>query len=239
MGTGATHGLEIGTRLRLLPPGCPTRVDGRLEIVVPTGAFGSGEHETTAACLEAIEQLDDLSGARVLDLGSGTGILGVAAVLLGARSATCVDTDPGAVAVSRHTAALNGVVDRVDFVHGELRDLDSGPFGVVLANLYADVLLDVAEPLIAATEPGAAVVLSGIAWEQADEVRETYLSLGCRLVRSRWGDEWVTCQFAATHGLPPPDAGHLLINVAAPSSTAAIERSAPQWHPSCGKVAGR
>lgn len=197
--------LRIGRRLALVAPGSPPVGDGRVAVRVPRGAFGSGEHETTAACLEAMESLDALVGARVLDLGSGTGVLGVAAVLLGARAATCVDVDPAAVAVSLETAAANRVAERVTCVHGDLAAAGPGPFEIVLANLYADVLDAVAPALLSVCVPGAPLVLSGIAWEQEYAVRSRYLALGCSATASRWGEEWVTLTLAAPpHGRGRP-----------------------------------
>ncbi len=189
--------LDVGRRLRLLAPGAPATNDGRLAVVVPRGAFGSGEHETTAACLELLEELPGVAGARVLDLGSGTGVLGIAAVVLGAASALLVDPDPRAVATAAEAIRLNHVEHRAQGLEGTLADVHDGPFDLVLANVYADVLISDAAPLVAATAAGATMVLSGLAWEQVHDVRRPYELLGCRVVAERWGKEWVTLHLAA------------------------------------------
>lgn len=192
-----TAPLVIGRRLRLVAPGTPAAGDGRLEVVVPRGAFGSGEHETTAACLEALEGLPRLAGARVLDLGSGTGVLGIAAVRLGAGSALLVDPDPRAVATALEAIRCNRVGDRVSHLEGTLAAVTGGPFDIVLANVYADVLVAEAERLVAVAAAGAPLVLSGLAFEQAFEVRQVYVALGCRALAECWGEDWVTLQLAA------------------------------------------
>jgi ribosomal protein L11 methyltransferase len=81
---------EIGARFRIVPPRASLAERSRIDLVMAAGAFGSGEHETTRSCLEILQSLADLENARVLDLGSGTGILSIAAIKLGARKALCV-----------------------------------------------------------------------------------------------------------------------------------------------------
>src|SRR5262249_36196022 len=115
----------------------------------PGMAFGTGLHPTTRLCLAAIEQLADdarLADQRVLDVGCGSGILGVAAVLLGAESVIGVDTDQIAVEATTANAALNGVQAKVTARRGSLPTSD-GPFEVVLANLIAGLLVDLAPAL--------------------------------------------------------------------------------------------
>jgi ribosomal protein L11 methyltransferase len=182
----------VGSRLRILPPGAPASTDGRLDLVIPRGAFGSGEHETTASCLEALEDLPQVRGARCLDLGSGTGILAIAALRLGAEHAVCADTDPAAVAVAERTCRLNGVEDRVRHVCGALADVHEAGFDLVLANLYADVLLAVADDLVRRARPGGLLLLSGIPWEDGYAVRQRYEALACRMLRSRSLEEYTT-----------------------------------------------
>jgi len=173
-----------GTRLCVVPPGHPAP-DRPVTVTIAPGAFGSGEHETTASCLEILEGLAELAGAQVLDLGSGTGILALAALKLGAAAATCVDTDAAAVATARRNAELNRVAARVEHVHGDLGAVVRGGFDVVVANLYADVLLAVAGELVGKVRRGGLLVLSGIAWEHDWDVRRRYARLGCGPVSHR------------------------------------------------------
>lgn len=180
-----------GERLWVLAPGQVAPAD-RISVTIEVGAFGSGEHETTASCLQVLEGLPGLPGAQVLDLGSGTGILAIAAVALGAEAATCMDTDASAVAVGRRNAEANGVGSRIEHVQGELAMLRKGGFDVVLANLYADILLAVADDIVSRVKPGGTLILSGIAWEHDWDVRQRYALLGCALLRHAMLAEYAT-----------------------------------------------
>lgn len=156
------------------------------------GAFGSGEHETTAACLGMLENIAALSCCRVLDLGSGTGILAIAALLLGAGSAVAVDIEwPAALSCSMN-AALNKVENKVLSVCGELAALSETGFDLVIANIYADILLPLAEQLVALTLPGGLILLSGIPLQDKYDVWRRYTGLGCKEVDSVIGEEFVT-----------------------------------------------
>ena len=166
--------------------------DDRIDLVMAPGAFGSGEHETSASCLELLETLPEPEGARVLDLGSGTGILAIAALKLGARSALCVDIDPAAVRTCKLNCEINGVADRVEHACGTIEQVPGEPFELVLANLHGDILLQVAEVLVAKARPGGALLLSGIVHEDNFEVRRRYRGLGCTLLKNRMLEEFTT-----------------------------------------------
>jgi len=156
------------------------------------GAFGSGEHETTAACLQQLESVPCLDGARALDLGSGTGILAIAALLLGAESAVAVDIEwPAALSCSRNIA-LNGVQGRCLTVCGELDSIAAAGFNLVMANIYADILMPLAEKLVALTVPGGYILLSGIPLQDKYDIWRRYTSLGCREIDAVIGEEFVT-----------------------------------------------
>jgi len=161
--------VAVGDRLLLRPEWVtadPADV-GRVEIVLDAAhAFGSGSHPTTRLCLEALEGLaDELAGARVLDVGSGTGVLGVAALVLGAGSLVAVDVDPAAVAATGRTAGLNGVSEWVVEVSSRLVaevTVDHGAFDVVLANLLIPIIETLGPELAAAVAPGGRLILSGL-----------------------------------------------------------------------------
>jgi ribosomal protein L11 methyltransferase len=183
---------EVGGRFRISPPGTPACGDDRVELVMAPGAFGSGEHETTASCLEILATLPNLAEARVLDLGSGTGILAMAALKLGARSALCVDLDPVAVSTCRLNCKGNGLDGRVEHLCGTLEQAPADRFDLILANLHGDILLRVAEGLVARAGPGATLLLSGILYEDDFQVRRCYEQLGCTVVRHRMLEEFTT-----------------------------------------------
>lgn len=156
------------------------------------GAFGSGEHETTAACLSQLEKIATLTGSRALDLGSGTGILAIAALLLGAQSAVAVDIEwPAALSCSMN-ASLNGVADCLLTVCGELGSISASGFDLVMANIYADILLPLAGQLVQLTRPGGLILLSGIPLQDKYDIWRRYTLLGCRDVDAVIGEEFVT-----------------------------------------------
>jgi ribosomal protein L11 methyltransferase len=183
---------DVGERFRIVPPGAPALGDARMELVMAAGAFGSGEHETTASCLELLETLPEVSGARTLDLGSGTGILALAALKMGARSALCVDTDPAAVHTARLNCRLNGVEAQVEHFCGTIDQLTADSFDLILANLWGDVLRAVADRLVPKARRGAPLLLSGIVHEDNFDVRRRYETLGCTVVRNRMLDDFTT-----------------------------------------------
>jgi ribosomal protein L11 methyltransferase len=150
-------------------------------------AFGTGTHETTQLCLAAVEK--HFRGGSFLDVGTGTGILAIAAAKLhpGARVEAC-DTDPLAVEVAEENARLNGVGDRVHFRVGSVEE-DTTPADVTCANLTADVIVPLLPALLAATR--ARLVLSGILDTQTDQVRARLRELGAPEHEVTRGGEWV------------------------------------------------
>ncbi len=156
------------------------------------GAFGSGEHETTSACLELLPVVPGLAGAKALDLGSGTGILAIAAARLGAATITAVDLFWDAAHSCQENSDLNGVTAQVHTVCGELGCLHLHDLDLVMANIYADILLPLAEQLVNCTRLGGHILLSGIPLQDKFDVWHRYTSLGCRDVDSRIGEEYAT-----------------------------------------------
>lgn len=182
----------IGERFRLVPPGTPAVNDGHIDLIMERGAFGSGEHETTRSCLEILEMRSEVEGARLLDLGSGTGILAIGALKLGAKSALCVDIAAEAVASARRNSQLNGVEHLTEHRCGTLAEVSERNFDLILANIYGDILLDIAEELVACARPGALILLSGMLWEYNFDVRRRFQQLGCTQLRNRLLDEFST-----------------------------------------------
>ena len=135
----------------------------------PGLAFGTGTHETTRLCMELIEQFVK-PGETVLDVGCGSGILSVAALLLGAGSAVGVDIDELAVKTARENAALNHVEDRFTALCGDLTDKVSGQFDVVAANIVADVIIRLTQDIERFMKPGALYLMSGIIDTREQEV---------------------------------------------------------------------
>lgn len=188
-------------KFTLIPEGEPLPANCGIPLYLgKKGAFGSGEHETTAACLAQLEKLAALSGCRVLDLGSGTGILAIAALLLGAGSAVAVDIEWLAALSCSANAALNGLESKVLSVCGELAALSESGFDLVIANIYADILLPLAEQLVNVTLPGGMILLSGIPLQDKYDIWQRYTRLGCREVDAVIGEEFVTYRFERSSG---------------------------------------
>ena len=190
--------LRIGRRLVIRPTWRRHRraADDVVLALDPGMAFGTGLHPTTRLCLGALEELADrgrLDGARVLDVGCGSGILAIAAVRLGAVSAFGVDTDPIAIEATTANARRNGIARRVRAATGSLPSGER-PFPVVLANLIASVLVALADQLVAELEPGGVVLASGIFVDREAAVREALETAGLR-VTQRWAEgEWVALE---------------------------------------------
>lgn len=154
----------------------------------PGGAFGSGRHATTRMCLRVI-QARVRAGARVLDAGSGSGILAVAAALFGARAADGFDVDPNAQPYAEALAADNGVSARCSFATGGFETID-GVYDAVIANLYSDLIRSHAHALRDALDSAGWFAFSGCTFEQAEAtssaIRAAGLAIDATLARGRW-----------------------------------------------------
>ncbi|MDT7604708.1 MAG: ribosomal protein methyltransferase [Acidobacteriota bacterium] len=181
--------VEVGERFVVAPPWSEVGNDaGRIVIRIEPGmAFGTGTHETTRLCLEAIENYFD--GASFLDVGTGTGLLAIAAAKLrpGARVEAC-DTDADAVGIARENARLNGVGERTSFRVGTVDD-ETASADFVCANLTADVIVPLLPALVGAT--CGRLVLSGILATQTAVVRHALARLGVSDYETSVAGEWI------------------------------------------------
>jgi ribosomal protein L11 methyltransferase len=164
--------VRIGERLVIKPTWEEYQeLPGDLIIQIDPGmAFGTGAHPTTRMCLESLERIcfNDCGGKlpdSVLDVGTGSGVLSIAAALMGATHITAVDIDPEAVRVTQENLELNGVENLVAASTTNLSDLE-GEYGVVVANILAEELVRLSAPLIAKVAPGGWLILSGILTEK-------------------------------------------------------------------------
>ncbi len=183
---------SLGSRFCILPPDLTPPSGDHINLTMARGAFGSGEHETTRSCLEFLESVPFTGAEKLLDLGSGTGILSIAALLLGAGQAWCVDIEESAVKSCEQNCLLNNVNDRVVHYCGTLDTLEETGFDLILANIYGDILLDVASDLVAKAKPGTILLLSGILWEYNFDVRRKYQRLGCEMIKNRMLEDFST-----------------------------------------------
>ncbi|HEX4139026.1 MAG TPA: 50S ribosomal protein L11 methyltransferase [Candidatus Methylacidiphilales bacterium] len=197
-------------------PTPPTRINEKLEIlhdkprkkaaahqlIIPHGlAFGSGEHGTTFMLLRALVRHP--SGvpvpARVLDLGTGSGVLALAARRLGAKHIVATDFDPAAIRTARQNEALNFSTPQIRWRRADVKRLAEKPrHDLVLGNLFSGILIEAAKQITAAVDPNGQLWLSGILREQKAEVLAAYRAQGLRLLRATTRGKWVMLQFLAS-----------------------------------------
>jgi ribosomal protein L11 methyltransferase len=160
-------------------------------VIVPSMGFGTGHHATTRLCLEALQEID-LRNASVLDIGTGSGVLAIAAVLLGAAECLGVDDDPDAVQSATENLTLNPDLPpgRVLFVSGDLLTMGVAPADVVTANLTGALLIRAAGRLRHALKPGGILIMSGLQVAERDDVRRA--CEGLEFVNEAEEDGWIT-----------------------------------------------
>lgn len=181
--------MRFGQRLWIVPSWCQAPEAEAVNILLDPGlAFGTGTHPTTALCMSWLDA-QDLQGKTVLDYGCGSGILGVAAAKLGASRVTAIDIDPQALLATHSNAERNGVSDKIRT--GLPRELHNDErFDVVLANILAGPLVELAPTLCQALQPGGLIALSGILPEQATAVREAY-AVYCDMDEPATEGDWI------------------------------------------------
>ena len=155
----------------------------------PGMAFGTGTHETTAMCVGLIEKY--YQGGALLDVGTGSGILAIAAARLGAKGIVAVDIDPDAVRVARENVAHNGLTGAIDVREGDLLQGLSQRFQFAVANILAPVICMLAAPLKAHLLPGGRFVCSGIIAEAEGDVNDALLAAGYQIDEIQHKGDWV------------------------------------------------
>jgi ribosomal protein L11 methyltransferase len=183
-------------RLRIAPVDAPA-APGTIRLL-DTPAFGTGLHPTTALCLEILDHLVAQDRpASMLDVGTGSGVLALAALALGVPRVTAVDIDAYAVRVAGDHARLNHVDDRLELRVGG-PDAVPGTWPLVVANILAAPLIEMAPTLVRQVSSGGRLVLSGIATSLEDEVRRAYIRAGMRHVRTASRAGWNALVLAAS-----------------------------------------
>ena len=180
-------------RLTIIPSWLPeaSAPDPLTIVLDPETAFGSGEHGSTRAALTLLSRLLQ-PGDRVIDLGSGSGILAIAAIKLGAARAIGIEIDPEANEVAARNAARNGVSDRVEFLEGDAATLAPlvGPADVLLSNILRAVNTALLPVIVRALHPGGSAIFSGMEQPEAEEFRQTLTDAGFRLVQETLDAGW-------------------------------------------------
>ena len=189
--------IEIGQRLVVVPEWEEIPQNGRLPLRLDPGLiFGTGSHPTTRMCLAALEKYA-AGGKRVLDLGCGSGILGIGALVLGCGSCVGCDIDPKAPDVAAANAALNGIgADRFSVYAGDilsdasLRRFLGGGYDIVLANIVSDVIIPLSSFAGGFLAPGGVFIASGVIDGREDEVAAAIRANGFRIAAHRHEEEW-------------------------------------------------
>ena len=184
------HAMDIGRRLAIVPGWEEYDTDRTVITMDPGMAFGTGTHETTSLCLETLDELVQ-GGERMLDIGTGSGILAIAALKLGAKEAEGVDIDPMCVRTAGENARRNGVAERLTVLVGDLSDKASGVYNIITANIVAAAILSLAPAVPALMAPGAKFIASGIIDERRDEVLDGLKATGLRPVQVKEKRGWV------------------------------------------------
>lgn len=186
--------VEIGNKILICPSWKRDELQNTDRVIVeidPGMAFGTGTHETTRGCLEMLEKF--WRGGSLLDVGTGTGILAIAAYKLFPESTVKgFDNDPEAIIVADENAEINNVADKIKFKTDTIESYVGGGFDTVLANLTADVITLLAEHFPKVMKPNATLIVSGILQEQGDNVRSTLSKLGYKEIDSKPDGEWDT-----------------------------------------------
>ena len=189
--------IPVGEKLVVVPEWEPLPQDGRIPLRLDPGLiFGTGSHATTRMCLAALEPLIH-PDTRVLDLGCGSGLLGIGALVLGAKSCLGCDIDPKAPDVVLSNAALNGIgPDRIRACAGDilsdrrLRDRFGSGYDLVLANIVSDVIIPLSSYVPAFLKHGGRFISSGIIEGRQDEVRQAIQRAGLRILDHRAEEDW-------------------------------------------------
>ena len=180
-------------RIIVAPPWAVDPVeDGCVLVVIqPSTGFGTGHHATTRLCLRLL-QAAEVSQQRVIDVGTGSGVLAIAARKLGAREAIALDVDPDALRNARENAQLNGPAATITAIEADLATLEADPADVVLANLTASVLLREAEALARLAAPGGRLIVSGFAPADLAAIESAF---GTRAAATVIEDGWAAALF--------------------------------------------
>lgn len=161
----------------------------RIIEIDPGMAFGSGTHETTGMCISLLEETIR-SGEDIIDVGTGSGILAIAAALLGAGHVLAIDIDPDAVRVAGENVAHNQVENIVEVREGDLLKNTQETCQICVANIISDIIISFAAPLRNHIRPGGLFICSGVVRERTEEVREALLRADYEVLRTEYRGEW-------------------------------------------------
>lgn len=183
--------IKIGKKLAVIPP-WEQMIKERINLVIdPAMAFGTGHHETTRTCLMLIERFSiKYKKERFLDIGTGTGILAIAASMLGYRDVIGVDTDPLSIEAAQGNIALNHL-SNVNIKHGSISVVE-GIYDAIAANLMSEILIEIADEIASRLDRNGYAVLSGMIEGQETEVIKAMQKAGLNVIEKVLDDKWVS-----------------------------------------------
>lgn len=200
----ALKAVKVGA-LTVAPPWDLTADREGLIIIQPSMGFGTGHHASTRLCLRLLQETK-VAGARVLDVGTGSGVLAIAAWKLSAASVVAVDYDADAITSARECAELNDVSDLIDIRQADLeRDatVEGQPFSLILANLTGGMLVRLAARLCALLIPGGTLIVSGVTLEEEDAVTRAFADQGAAVSARLAEEEWVGLRLTSPRTTTP------------------------------------
>ena len=188
------HTTEIGNKLAIVPSWeeYENKNNRVLFHIDPGAAFGTGTHATTSLCLKLLENYIE-KDIEMLDIGCGSGILAIAAVLLGAKKAIGVDIDKQSVKTAKENAEINKISHKTEFIHGDLADKVSGKYKVVCANIVADIIIRLFENVSDFMTEDGSLIISGIIDLRKDDVLSAADKFGFKIAQEEYKDNW--CAF--------------------------------------------
>ena len=192
--------LRVGPRSWVQPPweDAPA-APGEVRVLIDPGmAFGTGSHPTTALCLERVDELlAQAPGADALDVGTGSGVIALLAVKLGAGRVCGTENDPVALEAARRGAELNGIrPERIDWALADPDELPGGPYRIVVANILLNTLVELAPAIARKVARGGRLVLSGLLSSQAAEAEAAYAAQGLLPAGRAERDGWVRVELS-------------------------------------------
>ena len=192
--------LRVGPRSWVLPPweDAPTAPGEARVLIDPGMAFGTGSHPTTALCLERVDELlAAIPAGDVLDVGTGSGVIALLAVKLGAGRVCGTENDPVALEAARRGAALNGIPpERIRWALADPDELPEAPYQIVVANILLNTLVELAPAIARKVAPGGRLVLSGLLPPQAGEAEAAYSAQGLVLAGHTERDGWIRVELS-------------------------------------------
>jgi ribosomal protein L11 methyltransferase len=164
---------------------------GQIIITIdPKMSFGTGEHQTTKLVMQFLETNVN-KGIKVLDVGSGTGVLAIASIKLGAESAIAIDIDEWCYDNGMENCKLNFVENEVDVRLGEIKDITENNFDLITANIQKNILLNIAGEIASRLKPGGLLILSGLLYNDEEDIVKKYSSLNFEMLEKKILDEWI------------------------------------------------